>query len=79
MVYVHCAGSALYPGYPPGLCGAAPPQPDLPHRPPHQVPECQADQRGTYSGTVNSMGALLGGGGDHTMQALLETFISDGS
>ena len=38
--------SALYPGRPSRLCGPPSPEPDLSHRPSHQVQERQADQRG---------------------------------
>jgi hypothetical protein len=40
------AGPALHFGHPSWVRGAPASQPDLPHCPPHQVQECQADQRG---------------------------------
>lgn len=36
----------MYPGRPSRLCGPPSPEPDLSHRPSHQVQERQADQRG---------------------------------
>ena len=49
-LHIYIIESALYPGHPPWRCGTAAPEPDLPHRPPHQVQEHQADQRGWTSG-----------------------------